>query len=248
VKDILQMGREEILALDPNSIDRLFTPEEVIHIAKILNAFWQYDYQAAKDGRPGLHAELKSGKHSDGFFVSRIMLAEPNVLENMAHQLAMKVRESISVDNIRIPGYLAGIPAGATPIGKKLAQIIGAKPAEMDKVNGHIKLITQLPPDTTIIVVEDFITRGTGMAEAIQEIKRCQPKVNIYHFIPAIINRGGITEKHIIGTGTVYPLPIANIRINDWEPEDCPLCKMGSTAIKPKATDENWWKITHSQI
>ncbi|MDD3151102.1 MAG: hypothetical protein PHV68_09775 [Candidatus Gastranaerophilales bacterium] len=248
MKDILRMGRDEILAFTPDDIDRLLTAEELIHMAKLLGAYWQYDYEAAKAGMVGLHAELKSGRHSDGFFVSRIMLAKRNVLEIIAHQLAMKVRESIFVDNIPIPDYVAGIPAGATPIGEKLAQIIGAKPAEMDKVNGCIKLITQLPPNTTIIVVEDFITRGTGIAEAIQEIERCQPKAKIYRFVPAIINRGGITEKHVIGVGTVYPLPIAEVRINDWNPEDCPLCAKGSKPIKPKATDKNWEEITHSQI
>ena len=250
MKNILQMNRDEILALGPSDqrVRKPFTPEEIIHIAKMLNAFWRYDYEAAKQGRVGLHAELKSGLCSDGFFISRILLEQDNICEIFANQLALKTRAARFQARMSTPNYAVGIPTGATSLGEKFARIIGAKPAEMQKVDGEIKLITKLMPDETIILVEDFITRGTGFAEAIQEIEHCQPKAKIYAWIPAIINRGGLTKKPILGIGTAYPMAIANIRINDWLPNDCPLCKIGSKRIKPKATDENWKLITSSQL
>ncbi|MFA5068488.1 MAG: hypothetical protein WC466_10720 [Candidatus Izemoplasmatales bacterium] len=253
MKSILQMDRDEILALEPSDqrARKQLTPEEIIHIAKKLNAFWQYDYEAAKQGRVGLHAELKSGLCSDGFFISRILLEQDNICEIFANQLAIKARTALCLTHTPIPDYAVGIPTGATRLGEKFARIIGAKPAEMQKVDGKIKLITKLQPGETMILVEDFITRGTGFAEAIQEIEHCQPETKIYEWIPAIINRGGLTEKHICPIGMVYPLAIANIRINDWLPEICPLCNMEpqkSPRIKPKATNENWREITTSQL
>jgi len=121
----MKMRREEILALNPDSITRLLTGEELFHIAKVLGALWQYDYRAADEGRYGLHAELKSGKHSDGFFVSRILLAEPNILEIIANQLAIIARAETTSYGVPLPDCIVGIPTGATTLGEKLAEILG---------------------------------------------------------------------------------------------------------------------------
>ena len=37
-------------------------------MAAMLGAFWSYDYEALKAGKPGMHALLKSGLHSEGLF------------------------------------------------------------------------------------------------------------------------------------------------------------------------------------
>lgn len=246
--DILQMRRDEILALNPDSITRLMTAEELLHIAKILEAFWQYDYEAAKNGHPGLHAELKSGQHSDGFFVSRIFLAAPNILEIVVHQLAIIARAEISRYGVPLPDYVVGIPTGATKLGEKLAEILGAKPARMEKIDGHIEMVAELESGDSIMVVEDVVTRGTATREAIAAIFRQRPDAIVMPWIIAILNRGGL--KTIGADASNFLIrAIADTPMNDWLPDQCLLCrKYGSRTIKPKSTNENWWEITHSQI
>lgn len=242
------MKREEILALNPDSITRVLTGEELLLIAKLLEAFWQYDYQAAKNGRPGLHAELKSGKHSDGFFVSRIFLAEPNILEIIANQLASIIRAETRNYGVLLPDYVVGIPTGATTLGEKVAKLLDVQPAIMEKINGRIKMVSKLEQGDSIIVVEDVITRGTATREAIASIFREQPQAIVMPWIPAIINRGGL--KTVEADASKFLIrAIANMPMNDWPPDQCPLCrKYNSKAIKPKVTDENWREITRSQI
>jgi orotate phosphoribosyltransferase len=247
MKSILQMDRDEILALTPDDITRLLTSEELLHIAKILGAFWQYDYQAAKDGRLGLHAELKSGLHSDGFFVSRVFLAAPNILEIIADQLAIIARVEMAGCGVPLPDYVVGIPTGATTLGEKLAEILGVKPATMEKVDGRIKITTELKSGNVIMIVEDVVTRGTATREAIASIFRQQPKTIVMPWVVAIINRGGLRNVEV-DASKFSIRAIADAQMNDWTPEECPLCKMGSPPIKPKATDKNWEEITHSQI
>jgi len=247
VKDILQMGREEILALTPNDIDRLLTAAELLYIAEVFEASWRYNYQATKNGRIGQHAELKSERHSDGFFVSKIFLAEPNILEITANQLAVIAREEMAICGVPLPDYVVGIPNGATPLGKKLAEILGVKPATMEKTDGRIKITTELKSGDVIMVVEDIVTRGTATREAIASIFRQQPRVIVMPWVVAIINRGGLRNVEV-DASKFSIRAIADARMNDWTPGECPLCKMGSVPIKPKATDENWHKITHSQI
>lgn len=246
MEDILKMRREEILALDPNSITRLLTGEELFRIAEALGALWQYDYQAAKEGRYGLHAELKSGKHSDGFFVSRILLAEPNMLEIIARQLAIIVHKETTNYRVPLPDCIVGIPTGATTLGEKLAEILGVQSATMEKVDGRIEMITELKPGDSIMMTEDVVTRGTATREAIASIFRQQPGAIVMPWIVAIINRGRL-ESVTADASKFLICAIANTPMDDWSPEECPLCRMGSTTIKPKETNKNWHRIIRSQ-
>jgi orotate phosphoribosyltransferase len=242
--NVLSMSQTDLVALSPQLVNRPMSAEEIFHIAKTLGAFWSYDYETAKQGRVGLHALLKSGRHSDGFFVSRIMLQHPNILKIMAHQLALKFWDTETLE----PDLVAGIPDGATRLGEELASILRADVLELKKEDGRIFLAQELAFSDRILLCEDFCTRGTGFKEAVQNIKARQPHVNFILFEPVIINRGGLSFIEVDRVGIFTILPIADHRVNDWEPGECPLCKMGSKPIKPKATDENWQLITESQM
>lgn len=243
MKPILDMVREELLTLELKDISRLLTTSEVVHIAVTLGAFWTYDYAAADAGKVGLHALLKSGRHSDGFFVSRILLEPWNIRYIMAHQIRLRLLEA----KVPMPDYVAGIPDGATKLGEEVTWMLGAKPARMEKVENRICLVTGLTPNATILLVEDFCTRGTGFREAVLEVTQNAPEMRILPYDPVIINRGGLRDIVVDGVGTFTVLPVVEQRIQDWDVAECPLCKLGSAPIKPKATDENWKVLTASQ-
>lgn len=248
--EIIGMGKDELLGLSPDSltrpdsVGRLLTEEEVVYMATVLGAFWQYDYEAAKEGRVGMHALLKSGLHSDGFFYSRILLERSNIRRIFANQLVLRLKRLKSFSR---PDWVAGIPDGATELGKDVAEILGVKNAEMKKVDGKIVLESSIAPYETLLGIEDFCTRGTGFKEAIVDVLSRQPNVGLLRFEGVILNRGGLKEIKIEGFSPFRIVAIAEHRINDWEPEVCPLCKIGSEPIKAKATDENWRLITTSQ-
>lgn len=245
MKDILEMNKEELLTLNPADIRCDLTAEEVLHIATSLDAFWSYDYEAVKQGRVGLHAILKSGLHSDGFFVSRILLKPWNILYIMAAQIVMRLRET----HVTEPDYVAGVPDGATELGKTVAWMLGAKLAEMEKIEGKIYLETPIQEGKSLLLIEDFCTRGTGFQEAVRVAANNFPNwpIRIVPFDPVIINRGGLEKITMEVFGEFRILPVVEKRINDWDALSCPLCAIGSKPIKPKATDENWRLITNSQ-
>jgi len=243
--NILKMTRSDLLALNPEDVKRELSPEEIVHIAKMLGAFWTYDYEAAAAGRIGLHAELKSGLHSDGFFVSRILLEPENICRIIAWQLVLKIRSRLKGST---PDYIVGIPDGATKLGKVVAEIMGSQLAEMQKVEGKITMVTVIEPGKTLLLIEDFCTRGTGFIESVLAIKASQTSVGIFQFDPVIINRGGQQVITVDCVGKFDVLPVVEWRVQDWDPKvHCDLCDKGSEVIKPKATDENWLRITTSQ-
>lgn len=241
---IVGMTKEELISLDPRSIDWLLSKEEIVYIAKTLDSFWEFDYQAAKAGRPGYHAELKSLRHSDGFFASKILLQYPNIRAIMANQLVLRFNQL----EIPKPDWVAGIPDGATELGQEVAEIMGVKNAEMKKEEDHILLVSSIGPNKSLLAIEDFCTRGTGFKEAALDILSKQPQVKILPYELVIINRGGLEKIDVESVGSFRVVAAAEHRINDWDPSDCPLCPIGSSPIKPKATDENWHLITTSQL
>ncbi|OHA21018.1 MAG: hypothetical protein A2849_01780 [Candidatus Taylorbacteria bacterium RIFCSPHIGHO2_01_FULL_51_15] len=245
MKPITEMTREELLFLEVKDIGRPLTAEEVIYMATTLGAFWSYDYEAAKAGRVGMHALLKSGLHSDGFFVSRIFLELWNIRYIMANQIMMRLRNM----HVPQPDYVVGIPDGATKLGEEVTWMLGAKPAHMEKVEGRICLITPLEPGASLLLVEDVCTRGTGFIQAAESVLEQCSTTRIIACDPVIINRGGLQAVEVKGVGECSILPIVERRIQDWDPGkgECPLCALGSTAIKPKATGENWRTLLASQ-
>jgi hypothetical protein len=243
--DILKMGKDELSSLQVGDVDRFLTPGEIEHMAKVLGTFWTYDYEAAADRRRvGLHALLKSGLHSDAFFVSRIFLALENIRRIISAQMVMRIKE----EGIPEPDYVVGIPDGATMLGEDIAEMLGAKKAEMRKADGRISMVTSLPPESLILLVEDFCTRGTGFTEAVMSVKETSPDAHILRFNPVIINRGGLETISISGAGEFFIIPVVDRRVKDWDASECMLCAMGSKPIKPKATDENWLALINSQL
>lgn len=246
MKNILEMGKDDLLALNPKGFAfRTLSTKEVIHIAKVLGAFWRYDYEAAKAGKPGKHALLKSGLHSDGFLVSKILLEPENIRLIMAIQLALR----FSQHTIALPDYIVGIPDGATELAKKLGDLLGVGVALMNKSDGRITALTQFNLNNKLLIVEDFCTKGTGFKETVLEIKRKYPEVRIFPCELVIINRGGLKSIKVEGIGNFDIVSVANFRIQEWEEAKCPLCRdYGSVAIKPKVSEESWRDITTSQL
>jgi orotate phosphoribosyltransferase len=244
--DILKMDKAQLLTLSYKDIQHFLTPEEIVHIAKALGAFWSYDYRAAKNGKVGLHAELKSGLHSDCFFVSRILLEYENIRRIITDQMSMLILHNIQ--SPYIIDSVAGVPDGATIIGEDISSFLGVKCVKMKKVDERIRLTSNIKPGESVLVVEDICTRGTGFTEAVRAIWAVQPDARIIPYDPVIINRGGLDKIQMDGICKFEVLPIVKLDANDWSPDSCPLCQKGSVAIKPKATDENWEKITTSQV
>lgn len=240
----MNITKELILDLSVEDVRSQIQSGGLIDIAKHLGAFWTYDYMGAEEGRLGLHAKLKSGLHSDGFFVSKILLESENIRRAVAHEMVKRLKEV----GVSRPDFVVGIPDGATKLGALVAEFLGSQKAEMVKEGGHITLHTPIPSGASVLLVEDFCTRGTGFTEAVEEIKLHCPWVNVLPFYPVIINRGGLAQVDVEGAGHFKVIAIVDNRIQDWEPDKCPLCESGSGVIKPKVNDHNWKLITTSQL
>lgn len=242
---ILAMNLKEILAADFRDFNKLLTEDELLHIFKLCGAFWHYDYPALEAGRPGLHALLKSENHSDGFFISKLVLQYPNLLELFARQIWLKLQSK----GIKLPDFIAGVPDSATELGKAVSRLSGIPHFNLIKKDGKIVIDPEqaMPAESsTIFLVEDVCTKLTGFIEAACSIHCSNWDLRTMPLNIPLLNRGGLRSWDVYNA-EVEINGLLNLRLNDWTTEECPLCKAGSKPIKPKAEPENWELLTNSQ-
>lgn len=229
-----------------DSPDREITIDEFMHLAKLLNAFWSYDYKAAKNGKPGLHALLKSGLHSDAFLVLKLILEDERLLKYFSKLMSNKLEKAFE-ESGKKPDFVVGVPTSATMLGEEIGKMLGIPCLKMGKIDGKIKLIDPTPDNSLLLIIEDVCTRGSGFTEAVLDVLATNPNIVFFPVDPVIVNRGGLHTVEIEDIGGFHILPIVDLTINDWTVEKCPLCQGGSETIPPKKTPENWTLINNSQ-
>jgi len=246
VKSIIGLSKEKLVkCLDPLRFTRELSGEEVIYLAKAFDACWEYDYQATAKGKIGMHAVLKCGSHSDIFFNSKIFLSNDNIREIIARQLVSKYYSGLLAER---PDWVVGIPDGAKDLGRDVARILMSRLAIMTKENGRMKLESRISPYASVLMVEDLCTQGTGLKDAVREVLAKQPRALVLWHELAVVDRGGLGHVNISDVYEFTVVSLAQLKVNDWPPDYCPLCHAGSKPIKPKTTDENWQLLIRSQL
>ena len=176
------------------------------------------------------HFELSSGLHSGIYVQCALVLQYPQYAEKLGEALAALFSDA-RIDAVVSPamgGLIIGQEvARALPENKKA--MTGGVPAmfvERD-ASGMMSLRRgfTLLPDQHILVVEDVWTTGGSTQETIQVVEEAGARVVA---AGALIDRSGGDIEFEVEAQSLLQLPIAS-----YEPDDCPLCRGGSAALKP---------------
>jgi orotate phosphoribosyltransferase len=189
------------------------------------------DANALLDG----HFLLASGNHSARYLQSAKVLEYPKKAAELTDALAKMIRDNgIEVDTVCAPA-LGGVLAGY-----ELARSLDVRSIFVEKKEGGMELRRgfEIKEGEKIIICEDIITTGGSALKAAQAIEALGGEVVAF---ASLANRGFC--KRVGGNNTVKPeckLPndvplfsLDDFTFEMYTPEDCPLCKAGSTAIKP---------------
>lgn len=176
------------------------------------------------------HFELSSGLHSGTYVQCALVLQYPRFAEKLGQALAALFSDARieAVVSPAIGGLIIGQEvARALPEAKNT--IGGGVPAlfvERD-ASGMMTLRRgfSLTPDQHVLVVEDVWTTGSSTQEAIRVVEEAGARVVA---AGALIDRSGGKIEFEVEAQSLMQLPIAS-----FEPEDCPLCRQGSIAVKP---------------
>jgi orotate phosphoribosyltransferase len=176
------------------------------------------------------HFELSSGRHSDTYVQCALVLQYPRFAEQLGEALAALFSDA-RIDAVVSPAL------GGVVIGQEVAR---ALPPPHDSIGGGVPALFverdgsgtmtlrrgfTLKPDQHILVVEDVWTTGGSTEEAIHVVQEAGGRVVA---AGALIDRSGGRIEFPVESNALIQL-----KIDSYEPEDCPLCRQGSSATKP---------------
>ncbi|MEJ2373528.1 MAG: orotate phosphoribosyltransferase [Sulfurimonas sp.] len=177
------------------------------------------------------HFKLSSGNHSQFYLQS----AKPKTATTLATELATQIKASgLEIDTVCAPA-LGGLIAGYA-----LAQALDVRYIFAERVNGEMSIRRgfEVSQGEKVLMCEDIITTGGSAMEAAAVVKELGGEIV---GVAALANRGFChRENSDVETQPNCKLPqdipffaLADFTFEMYSPDNCPLCKDGSEAIKP---------------
>ncbi len=174
------------------------------------------------------HFLLTSGLHSERYLQCALALQHPSIAEKLCAELAAK---TLSDPNIGRIDVVIAPALGGVIVAHEVARALGARAIFTERQE---KLMTlrrgfQIKPGERCLVVEDVITTGGSTREVIEVVTRHNGlTVGVGSLIDRSINASGET----VDLGVPRHALVA-LEVPTYKADECPMCRDGSTAIKP---------------
>jgi orotate phosphoribosyltransferase len=176
------------------------------------------------------HFELSSGLHSGTYVQCALVLQYPRLAEKLGSALAALFSDAV-IEAVVSPAL------GGVVIGHEVARALpeprggtgtGVPAIFVERDASGILTLRRgfsLKPDQHVLVVEDVWTTGGSTEETIQVVQEAGGRVV---GAGALIDRSGGKVEF-----SVESQALLGLKIDSYEPEDCPQCREGSVAYKP---------------
>ena len=166
------------------------------------------------------HFILSSGLHSDRYIQCALVLQHPEVAQKLCAELAAKLQH--------VGAAVVAAPAlGGVIVAHEVARALGVRAIFTERQDGAMTLRRGfgLSPGEATLVVEDVITTGGSTRETMKCVEQAGGKVV---GVGALIDRSGGAADLGVPKATLVSLKVQN-----YNPADCPLCKSGIPTVKP---------------
>jgi len=168
------------------------------------------------------HFRLSSGLHSDRYLQCALVLQNPVQAAALGAALAARLRALSDLPDFVIAPALGGIL-----VAHEVARATGVRGLFAERQDGILRLRRgfQIRPGERAYVVEDVVTTGGSTRETMDVVTQAGAVVIA---AGSLIDRtGGRTDLGVPRTA------LAVLDVPAFPPEECPLCKTGSQAVKP---------------
>ena len=166
------------------------------------------------------HFLLSSGLHSEQYLQSALVLQQPDIATKLCAALAEHFKSS-GIEAVIAPAL------GGVFVSHETARALGVRALFAERVNGELTLRRgfTIKPGERVLVVEDVITTGKSTRETIEVVKHAG---GVVVAAASLVDRSGGKAE----LGVPYK-SLVTLDVPTYAPGSCPLCKAGSTPIKP---------------
>lgn len=168
------------------------------------------------------HFRLTSGLHSSRYLQCALVLQHPEHAAVLGSALATRMLELADK-----PGLVVAPALGGILVAHEVARALGTRALFAERQEGTLTLRRgfRIAPGETCFVVEDVVTTGGSTRETMDVVKQAGGVVTA---AGAIVDRsGGRTDLGVPRTA------LAVLDVPNYPPDNCPLCRAGSQAVKP---------------
>jgi orotate phosphoribosyltransferase len=168
------------------------------------------------------HFRLSSGLHSDRYLQCALVLQNPE--QAAALGAALAARLNLLSDP---PDFVIAPALGGVLVAHEVARALHVRGLFAERQDGVLKLRRgfQIQPGERAYVVEDVVTTGGSTRETMEVVTQAGG---------VVLAAGSLIDR--TGGRADLGVPRAALAVLDvpvFAPEQCPLCKAGSQAIKP---------------
>ncbi|HYZ91485.1 MAG TPA: orotate phosphoribosyltransferase [Actinomycetota bacterium] len=159
------------------------------------------------------HFKLSSGRHSDVFVQTALVLCYPGIAERLGHELG----ERFAGADVSV--VLSPAVAGLV-IGHEVARHLNVRHVFCERADGRMRLRRgfSIGGDENVLVVDNAMTDGASKQEVIDLVKE----------IGADVAGVAIIADRSKDVSFGVPLQsLVRIETTEWDAGDCPLCREG---------------------
>ena len=172
------------------------------------------------------HFELSSGLHSGHYFQCALFLQHPLYAARVCRELALRFRRYR-------PQVIVGLAVGGVIVAFEAARHLKARSIFTEREQDVMKFRRgfELARGERVIIVEDVVTTGDSIREVVTLCRQAGARVM---GIGTIVDRSG-------GRATFGRVPfdsLVSLRMESFQPKQCPLCKEGWPLLKPGSRHE----------
>jgi orotate phosphoribosyltransferase len=210
--------------------------DEFDHMMRLVDGLWQHGGDPSSP-----HAEMTSGNCTDGFVNVLKLLKYSNISMLLAEMMAEIYRTAEFRHQYRDPDWVVGSDHAGATFSQNVAFQLGAAKHEF----------TEKGPDGKTQVWKRETIRRNEMVLQVEELvsttatlQRVRDGINEGNAQPVWFVPVSLTLVHRSPAYEFDGGPIFFFRhydINQWSPEECPLCAAGSARLRPK---QHWAELT----
>lgn len=170
------------------------------------------------------HFLLSSGLHSSRYLQCALVLQHPDIASRLCSELAAKVKADPSIGSI---DCVIAPALGGVIVSHETARALGVRALFTERQDNVMTMRRgfELKPGERCLVVEDVVTTGGSTREVMAVVEALGG---------VVVGAGSLIDRS--GGAVDLGVPrraMATLEVPSYKPEECPLCKEGTPAIKP---------------